>query len=123
MTQLSFNESFRKRTKELAIKIINFYSTLSKTNEQQVIGKQLLRSVTSTASNFRAVSRARSLKERYAKLSIVVEESDETLFWLELLEESALKTIPEEIKTEALEITKVMASYRKTLKKQTSSRQ
>ena len=82
----------------------------------RVLGKQLLRSTTSVAANFRASCRARSLKEKYSKLCTVVEESDEMLFWLELFEESKLAIVSEKIKNEALEITKVMSSYRKTLK-------
>ncbi len=63
---------------------------MEKSDEIYIIGKQLLRSCTSIAANYRAVNRARSQKERYAKMCIVVEEADETLFWLELLGESDL---------------------------------
>ena len=117
MDQLAFNEIFRKRTKKLALQIMKFYSGLQKANEIRIIGNQLLRSVTSVAANFRAVCIARSIRESYSKLCIVVEEADETLFWLELLEESHLKIeVPNKIKMEALEISKVMASCKKGLK-------
>ncbi len=53
-----------------------------------IIGKQILRSATSVAANYRAASRARSGKEFYSKLSIVIEETDETMFWLELIVEA-----------------------------------
>ncbi len=93
---------------------MRFYAGLSKNDEVRIIGKQLIRSVTSVAANFRAVCIARSCRERYSKYCIVVEEADETLFWLELLEESHLKiTVPSIIKNEAFEISKVMASSKK----------
>ena len=84
-------EEFRNRTKLLALNIIRFYQTLEKDGVSQVLGKQLLRSSTSVAANFRAATRARSTKEFYAKLCITVEESDESLFWLEMINESGIK--------------------------------
>ena len=56
--------------------------------EAQILGRQLLRSGTSVGANYRAACRARSRAEFVAKLGIVLEESDETAFWLELLNES-----------------------------------
>jgi four helix bundle protein len=64
--------------------------SLPKTNEARVIGNQVLRSGTSPAANYRATCRARSRAEFLAKLGIVVEEADETVFWLELLEETGI---------------------------------
>jgi four helix bundle protein len=84
MEPIVFNETFRKRTKKLAISIMRFYAGLSKKDEIRIIGKQLIRSSTSIAANFRATSLARSMKERYSKFCIVVEEADETIFWMEL---------------------------------------
>ena len=113
----SMNEQFRIRTKALAINTLKTYSSWKKSDEIYIIGKQLLRSCTSIAANYRAVSRARSEKERYAKMCIVVEEADETLFWLELLGESDLVPLMslERIYVEAEEILKVMASYKSKL--------
>ena len=112
---MTFNEKYRYRTKDLAIKIIKWYGKISKTDEIRIIGRQLIKSTTSTAANFRAYCRGRSDKERYSKLSIVVEEADETLFWIELLleivqdENGELNTF----KVEALELVKVFATLRK----------
>ncbi len=118
MNQSDFNQTFRKRTKKLAILIINFYTQIPNKNEAiRIIGRQLMRSVTSTGANFRATCIARSYKERFAKICIVVEEADETLYWLELFEESDLKiNIPKNIKQEALEISKVMSVSRVKIK-------
>lgn len=80
MDKSEFIEQFKNRTKALAVKIALFYDKMPKTDASRVIGRQLRRSVTSTAANYRAACIARSSKEFYAKMSIVVEEADETLF-------------------------------------------
>src|SRR5215471_10906521 len=87
MTQFpkSQPEQIRDRTKQFAIRIVRLFRSLPKTEEARVIGKQVLRSGTSVAANYRAVCRARSKAEFIAKIGIVVEEIDETVFWLELL--------------------------------------
>lgn len=115
---MSFNEDLRNRTKKFAKEIILFYTQLNKTDVNRILGKQLLRSATSIASNFRAVCRARSDRERFAKLSIVVEEADESLFWLELFHESKQveSQSVEKLKIEAEELVKIFASYRKKIK-------
>jgi len=117
MQQENFNEKFRHCTKALAIKILKMYANLKKTDEVRIVGKQLMRSATSVAANFRATCRARSEREKFAKLCIVVEEADETIFWLEVLEESKIAIALDfnAIKLEAMEILKVMSSYRKTV--------
>jgi four helix bundle protein len=79
------SEEFKKRTKEFAIRIIKLFRSLPRTEEARVIGRQMLRSGTSVAANYRAVCRARSRAEFIAKVGVVVEESDETVLWLELL--------------------------------------
>ncbi len=110
-----FIEILKKRTKDGALRIINLFQNLPKTDEARIIGKQLLRSGTSFAANYRAVCRARSKAEFFAKLSIVVEELDETLFWLELLADS--KIVPEnklsQLNVELLEILAILARARK----------
>lgn len=96
---------------------MRFYAGLSKKDETRIIGKQLIRSATSVAANFRTTCLARSIRERYSKFCIVVEEADETLFWIELLEECHLGiNVPKNIKEEAFEILKVMASCKKGIK-------
>ena len=80
----------RNRTKQFALRIIRMYVALPKTTEAQVLGKQVLRSGTSVAANYREASRARSDAEFLSKLGIVEQELDETLLWLELLVESEI---------------------------------
>jgi|GEM_PF-252338 four helix bundle protein len=115
----TFNDEFRRRTKTLALRIVRLYSRLGAKDESKIIGKQLLRSSTSMAANFRASCRARSEAEHYTKLCIVIEESDETLFWLELLEESGLINpgLIKDIKDESFSILQVLSKARKKLKK------
>ncbi|RSC95755.1 four helix bundle protein [Tenacibaculum singaporense] len=117
-TKLEFIESIKNRTKQLAVKIILLYNQIQKTDATRIIGKQLIRSVTSTAANYRAACIARSQKEFFAKMSIVSEEADETLFWLELLKDT--KLAPEEklkpLMAESLEVAKIVSKARKNAK-------
>jgi four helix bundle protein len=73
------------RTKRFAVGVVRFVSRLPKTEAARVIGRQLLRAGTSVAANYRAACRARSAADFISKISIVLEETDETLFCLELL--------------------------------------
>jgi four helix bundle protein len=111
-----FIDAFRQRTKLFALNTIFIYRLLPKTDEARIIGKQLLRSSTSTAANYRAACRARSKAEFYSKLSISIEESDETQFWLELLIDAEIGPVGKlkKLYNEATEITAVLTSARKT---------
>ena len=117
MNKAEFIEKFKSKTKALAVQIVLFYDNMPKTDASRVMGKQLIRSVTSTAANYRAACIARSSKEFYAKMSIVVEEADETIFWLEMLRDTNIASA-EELKyfiEEATEIAKVMSVARKNV--------
>ncbi len=81
-------EELRDRTQELAIRVITMVRSLAGTDEARIIGKQVLRCATSVAANYRAVCRARSKAEFISKMGTVVEEADETVFWLEILVET-----------------------------------
>ncbi len=83
-------EQLRNRTKDFALRIVRLFRELPKKDEARMIGKQVFRSGTSVAANYRAVCRARSKAEFIAKMGIVVEEIDETVFWLELLVETRI---------------------------------
>jgi four helix bundle protein len=85
-----FPERVRRRTKTFALEVVRLFRGLPKTEEARVIGKQLLRSATSVAANYRAAGRSRSKAEFIAKIGMVVEEADESLLWLELLKESGI---------------------------------
>jgi len=80
----------KSRTKLFAIRIVAVVQSLPRNREGDVMGKQLLRSGTAVAANYRAVCRSRSQAEFISKMNIVVEEADETVFWLELLMETGI---------------------------------
>ncbi len=81
-------EALKKRTKEFAKRIIRLCRTLPDNREGWRIGDQRFRSGTSVGANYRAACRGRSKAEFVAKLGIVIEEADETLYWLELITET-----------------------------------
>ena len=90
MNSLEKAAELKNRTKSFAIRIVNLFRSLPHARDALILGKQLLRSGTSIAANYRAVCRARSQAEFIAKMGIVVEEADETVFWLELLVETGV---------------------------------
>ena len=90
MNSLDKATELKRRTKSFAIRIVNLFRSLPRSPDAQTLGKQLLRSGTSVAANYRAVCRARSQAEFISKMGIVVEEADETVFWLELLGETGI---------------------------------
>jgi len=117
-----FAEQFRNRTKKFVVDNIKLYRSLPKTEEARIIGKQLLRSSSSVGANYRAACRARSQAEFHSKISIVVEEADESIFWMEVMIEAEVIQKPQIITlmNEANEILKVTASARKTISEKNS---
>lgn len=115
MEKIEFIEMMKSRTKRQSIEVIRLYESLKKTDCIRIIGKQLIRSTTSTAANYRAACIARSQAEFFAKMSIVTEEADESIFWLDLLEEIENDQAPRiiKLKEEATEISKVISRARK----------
>jgi len=112
-----FRKEMQYRTKQFALRIVRLFQALPATDEARIIGKQLLRSATSVGANYRAACRARSSKEFYSKLSIVIEEADESMFWLEILGESGIikSTLLQDIIHETEEIIKILVAARKTI--------
>jgi four helix bundle protein len=105
----------RARTKRFALAAVRLISVPSKTEAGRIIGRQLLRSATSVAANYRSACRARSRKEFGARIGVVLEEADETRFWLELLTEAELLLAPQidGLIREATELVKIFsAAYR-----------
>jgi four helix bundle protein len=105
-----FIEVLKKRTKTLAVDIILFVDTLKQSKASAVIIYQLVKSASSVGANYRASCRGRSKAEFFSKICIVVEEADETQYWLEVILESKLFTNAEELKrllNEVEEIVKI----------------
>src|ERR1700691_5024959 len=116
-------EALKDRTKQFALRIIRVIRSLPSGAEGRIIGHQLLRSGMSVAANYRAVCRARSRPEFLAKLSIVIEEADESAFWLELLVESGLVSEAKlkDLKSEANQLVAIFNASRVTAKKNSQS--
>jgi four helix bundle protein len=113
------NADFLKdRSKRFALQIIRLCRVLPRSLEATVISRQLLRSATSVGANYRAVCRARSTADFVSKLGIVLEEADETLFWIELPVESGVAH-PEKIhsvRREANELVSIFVASLRTAK-------
>jgi four helix bundle protein len=109
-------EELRKRTKSFAIRSVRLFRSLPLRPDAQVIGKQFLRSATSVAANCRASQRARSHSEFLAKLGLVLEEADESVFWLEILAEADIVASERirELSNEARELLAIFAASQKT---------
>jgi four helix bundle protein len=116
-------EALRDRTKKFALRIIRVIRSLPPGPEGRIIGHQLLRSGISVAANYRAVCRARSRAEFLAKLSIVIEEADESAFWLELLVDAGLisEAKLKELKSEANQLVAIFNASRVTARKGSQS--
>jgi four helix bundle protein len=109
-------EDLRRRTKRFSVEIIRFLRTLPKSDENKILAKQLLRSATSIAANYRAAGRSRSRTEFAARLGVVIEEADETMLWLELMSEADLAStalvLP--LLDEADQLLRIFVASRKT---------
>ena len=106
----------KARTKQFALRVMKMVDALPRTIQGRTIAKQVIRSATSVAANYRAACRARSRAEFIAKIGVVEEEADESCFWLELIIDSALLT-DERIRpllSEAGELVAIMAASRKS---------
>ncbi len=110
---------FKNRTKAFALRIIQLTDAMPRHRSADVIGRQLLRSETSVGANYRSACRGRSPAECASKLSIAEEETDETLYWIELIIESG--RIPRRrltaLKDECNEILSMLVASIRTIRK------
>ena len=112
-----FIENFKKRTKKFAVDVILFCNSLKNGKSSSVVEYQLAKCATSVGANYRAACRARSKPEFFSKLCVVVEEADETEYWLEVIEEAQLARNQEELKRlqkEAHEIVMILTKAKTT---------
>jgi four helix bundle protein len=84
-------DELKKRTKKFALRILKLVAALPNTVQGRTVGGQLARAGTSVGSNYRAACRSRSRAEFIARIGVVLEEADESAFWLELLIEGQLQ--------------------------------
>ncbi|MCE9607749.1 MAG: four helix bundle protein [Planctomycetia bacterium] len=111
-------KDLKVRTKEFALRIIRLSASLPRRLEADVIGKQVLRSGTSVGANYREGIRARSPAEYAAKLNQALMELEETVYWLELLEEAKIAKAEEVslLRSEASELTAIFVTLIKKAK-------
>jgi four helix bundle protein len=110
-------QQLRDRTKAFAVRVVRLCRSLPKDWDIKELAKQLLRSATSVAANYRACGRARSDKEFCSKLGVVVEEADESQLWIELLKEAYPAIDANTYKlvlTEASELTAIFTASHRT---------
>ncbi len=109
-------DDLRERSKQFVLRIVKMYRALPSGGDAEVMGKQVLRSGTSVAANYRAACRSRSRAEFASRMAIVMEEADETVFWLEMISESGTLR-PERVAdllTEARELTAIFTASQHT---------
>ncbi len=111
-------EEMKARTKKFALRVIRLVESLPNTKTANVIGNQLLRSGTSVGANYRAACRAKSTADFISKLSVVEEENNESIYWMELLIESEIvkENLLQNLMDEADEILSIIVSSIKTSK-------
>lgn len=112
-------KDFKERSRQVAIRVISLVDALPQQRSADVLGKQLLRSATSVAANYRAACRARSTAEFIAKMGIVEEEADESQGWIEMIADAGLvkKERVEELIKEAGELTAMTVASIKTARR------
>ena len=115
---LAAADALRKRTKDFAIRIIKLTQELPRNDVAKILGRQVLRSGTSVGANYRAVCRARSRAEFVSRMAVVVEEADETVYWLELLVDAAIVPLKRlgSLMKEANELLALFAASHRTAK-------
>jgi four helix bundle protein len=118
----SSRQDLRQRTRQFALRIIKLYAALPKSVEAQVLGKQVLRSGTSVGAHYREACRAKSNADFISKIEGGLQELDETLYWLELLEESNIMGSRrlEPLKQETNELIAMFVTMSKGLKQKKS---
>jgi len=112
-------EDLQKRTKAFAVRVFKFLKKLPPGKDSEVISFQLFKASSSVAANYRAACRGRSAPDFLYKLRLVDEEADESLFWLEFLEDLELAKDSVELnslKKEANELVSIFSASIRTLK-------
>ena len=114
---LNYKILIRDRLRIFTFKVLELSEMFPKSERGRILNNQLTRAGSSAYANYRAALRGRSKKEFFAKLSISVEEADETEMWLDLVINSGIlkSNFVKEMHTESLELLKVLSSMRKRL--------
>ncbi len=115
-------EEMKARTKQFALRVLKVVQSLPPNLVTDVIGKQLLRSGTSVGANYRASCRAKSIPDFINKLTIVEEEADESIYWMELLVEAQIvkENLLKNLMDEGNQILSIVISSIRTSKEKTN---
>lgn len=118
-------EGLALRTKTIALRVIKFCKSINADEIDKIILKQLVRSATSVAANYRAALKAKSYKDFAYKINVIEEEADESYFWLELITETGCVSINKTslLIKEADELTAIFTAQGKTVKQKRNSKQ
>ena len=108
------SKDLQDRTKRFALSILSIVEKLDDSPSKRVVVNQLVRSATSVGANYRAACRARRDKEFISKLNIVLEEADESCFWLEIIKEKQWKVVDDNLR-EANELTAIFVATLKSM--------
>ena len=111
-----FEDELKRRTRAFAVRVFKLCRKLERDEQGRIVGKQLMRAASSVAANYRAVCRCRSHADFVAKLGLVVEEADESIFWLEFIPEIELlkPELLEELTDEANQLLAIFAKSQHT---------
>ena len=114
-------EELQKRTKQFGLRVMKLCDALPRSRSANVIANQLLRSATSVGANYRSACRARSSADWINKLGVVIEEADESAYWLELIIEGELLPVAKvaALLKEADELTAIFTASQMTSKRST----
>jgi len=117
-------DEMKRRTKQFALRVMQLVEGLPRGRTAEVIGRQLLRSGTSVGANYRAACRAKSTADFISKMGTVEEETDESLYWMELLIESEIVQASklESLMKESDEILAITVSSINTAKTRTAGK-
>lgn len=115
-------DELKARTKRFALDVLWFRRTLPATDDAADIGRQLSRAATGVGANYRAVCRSRSDAEFIARIGVVLEEADESAFWLEIVTEGQFSKLPQafQLLDEANQLTAIFAASSITARSRTN---
>jgi four helix bundle protein len=121
---MTSSADLRLRTRDFSLAVIRFYSRLPRETSAQVLGRQLLRSATSVGAQYREAQRAKSAADFVSKSEGALQELDETAYWLELIEGSAIDSSAavRDLRNETEQLISIFVSLVKRAKQNRASR-
>ena len=121
---MSESDELELRTRRFAVRVVKLCRALPRSREAEVFTKQLLRSGTAVAANYRSARRARSSQEFASRLAVVIEEADENCFWLGMIADAELVRPARlvHLRDEATQLLKIFSATRRTVLQKITNR-